>query len=138
MKKKEKCRIYAEMHLVFDSDFDVYSITHKLGLEPTDCKLRNETTISPLTNKQIEGYWNIKTEEKEEADLKIILDDLLGIIKDKIKLIKEICDENDGIVIFDIVSFFDATNKPALYFERDFLDIVDYLNATIDIDIYLN
>lgn len=138
MEKKEKCRIYAEMHLVFDSDFDVYSITHKLGLEPTDCKLRKETTISPLTNKQIEGYWNIKTEEKEEADLKIILDDLLGIIKDKIKLIKEICDENDGIVIFDIVSFFDATNKPALYFERDFLDIVDYLNATIDIDIYLN
>ena len=109
-----------------------------MGLEPTDCKLRKETTISPLTNKQIEGYWNIKTEEKEEADLKIILDDLLGIIKDKIKLIKEICDENDGIVIFDIVSFFDATNKPALYFERDFLDIVDYLNATIDIDIYLN
>ena len=51
--------------------------------------------------------------------------------------IKQICDENDGTVIFDIIPFFDSDNKPDLYFERDFLDVVEYLNATIQIDVYV-
>lgn len=41
-----------------------------------------------------------------------------------------------GAVVFDIIPFFDGDSKPALYFERDFLDIVNYLNATIQIDLY--
>lgn len=132
--RQEKCIIYAEMHLIFDNDFDVYSIKQLLGIEPTDCKLRRETRISPLTNKQIEGFWTLKTEEKEERDLKIILDELMIKIAGKIKKIKEICDENEGTVVFDIVTFFDSDSKPALYFERDFLDIVQFLDATIQID----
>ena len=37
------CTIYAEMHLIFDNDFDVHSITKQLGIAPTECKLRDET-----------------------------------------------------------------------------------------------
>lgn len=50
------CTIYAEMHMIFDNDFDVYSITKQLGIAPTECKLRDETRMSPLTNKPIEGF----------------------------------------------------------------------------------
>lgn len=131
------CNIYAEMHMTFDNDFDVYSIANRLGIEPTYCKSRKETQISPLTNKPIEGFWTLKTEEKEECDLKIILNELIEKITDKLPDIKKICDENVGIVCFDIVPFFQGDSKPALYFERDFLDIVHYLNATIQIDMYV-
>lgn len=62
------CTLYAEMHLVFDNDFDVYSITKQLGITPTECKSRSETRISPLTNKPIEGFWTLQTEEREESD----------------------------------------------------------------------
>ncbi|HBO65501.1 MAG TPA: hypothetical protein DD628_02300 [Clostridiales bacterium] len=44
------CTIYAEMHMIFDNDFDVHSIEKQLGIAPTECKSRNETRISPLTN----------------------------------------------------------------------------------------
>ena len=44
------CTIYAEMHMIFDNDFDVHSIAKQLGIAPTECKSRNETRISPLTN----------------------------------------------------------------------------------------
>ena len=130
------CTIYAEMHMIFDNDFDVYSITKRLGIAPTECKSRNETRMSPLTDKPIEGFWTLKTEEKEERDLGVVLNELMGNIFAKLPDIKKICDENGGTVVFDIIPFFDGNSKPALYFERDFLDIVNYLNATIQIDLY--
>ena len=131
------CTIYAEMHMIFDNDFDVYSITKRLGIAPTECKSRNETRMSPLTDKPIEGFWTLKTEEKEERDLGVVLNELMGNIFAKLPDIKKICDENGGTVVFDIIPFFDGNSKPALYFERDFLDIVNSLNATIQIDLYV-
>ncbi len=131
------CTLYAEMHLVFDNDFDVYSITKQLGITPTECKSRSETRISPLTNKPIEGFWTLQTEEREESDLGVVLNELMEKISPQLPDIKQICDENDGTVIFDIIPFFDSDNKPDLYFERDFLDVVEYLNATIQIDVYV-
>ena len=131
------CTIYAEMHMIFDNDFDVHSITKRLGIAPTECKSRNETRMSPLTDKPIEGFWTLKTEEKEERDLGVVLNELMGNIFAKLPDIKKICDENGGTVVFDIISFFDGNSKAALYFERDFLDIVNYLNATIQIDLYV-
>lgn len=131
------CTIYAEMHLIFDNDFDVHSITKQLGIAPTECKLRDETRMSPLTNKPIEGFWTLKTEEKEERDLGVVLNELIENISAKLPDIKKICDENGGTVVFDVIPFFDDDSKPALYFERDFLDIVNYLNATIQIDLYM-
>jgi hypothetical protein len=56
--------------------------------------------------------------KKEERDLKTILDKLM--IVGKIQKIKEICDENEGKVVFDVIPFFNADSKPDLYFERDF------------------
>lgn len=131
------CTIYAEMHIVFDNDFDVHSIAKRLGIDPTECKSRNETRISPLTNRPVEGFWTLKTEEKKERDLCVVLNKLMGIISAKLSVIKQICDENNGIVVFDIIPIFDGNSAPALYFERDFLDIVNYLNATIEIDMYV-
>lgn len=131
------CTIYAEMHMIFDNDFDVHSITKHLGIAPTECKSCNETRMSPLTDKPIEGFWTLKTEEKEERDLGVVLNELMGNIFAKLPDIKKICDENGGTVVFDIIPFFDGNSKPALYFERDFLDIVNYLNATIQIDLYV-
>ena len=131
------CTIYAEMHMIFDNDFDVYSIEKIIGLVPTNCKMRKETRISPLTNKQIEGFWTLKTEEKEERDLNIILQELISKISKKLPEIQNLCEKNNGEVIFDIVASFDDNSKPDLYFEREFLNVVNYLNASIQIDLYV-
>ena len=123
--------------MIFDNDYDVYSIEKIIGLVPTNCKMRKETRISPLTNKQIEGFWTLKTEEKEERDLNIILQELISKISKKLPEIKNLCEKNNGEVIFDIVASFDDNSKPDLYFEREFLNVVNYLNASIQIDLYV-
>jgi len=130
--------IYAEMHLVFDNEYDVYAITKDIGINPADVKNRYETKISPLTNKQIEGYWTLKSKVFKEGDIKLALDDLISLFVDKSSAIKAICTNNGGEVIFDIVVSFGADNFPAIYFDRNFLDVVDYLNATIQVNLYAN
>ena len=57
---------------------------------------------------------------------------------DYIDKIIEICKENNGEVCFEIVPIFEKDNLPAIYFEKRFLNIVNYLDAVIDIDMYLN
>lgn len=99
------CTIYAEMHLIFDNDFDVHSITKQLGIAPTECKLRDETRMSPLTNKPIEGFWTLKTEEKEERDLGVVLNELIENISAKLPDIKKICVKTEG-QLFSISSHF--------------------------------
>ena len=74
----------------------------------------------------------------EELDIKSVIDDLLRKLEGKLEIIKEICKENNGEVCFEIVPIFEKDNLPAIYFEKRFLNIVNYSDAVIDIDMYLN
>lgn len=129
--------IYMELSLVFENDFDVNHITQLLGILPDDCKRMGETRINPITQKHNPGYWTLKTETFYDYDIDKAVQAMITKIKEHLLQIRTICIENDGEAIFDIVPSFDPSNKPAIYFNRDFLDIVDYLNATIDIDMYV-
>ena len=131
--------IYIEMNLFFDNDYDVYKIEKLLNIEPSDCKRRNETRLSPFDkSKHLDGYWSLMTDTFEELDIKPAMDDLLKKLEGKLEIIKEICKKNNGEVNFEIVSIFEKDNLPAIYFEKRFLNIVNYLDAVIDIDMYLN
>ena len=131
--------IYIEMNLFFNNDFDVYKIEKLLNIEPSDCKRRNETRLSPFDkSKHLDGYWSLMTDTFEELDIKPAMDDLLKKMEGKLEIIKEICKKNNGEVNFEIVSIFEKDNLPAIYFEKRFLNIVNYLDAVIDIDMYLN
>lgn len=131
--------IYIEMNLFFENDYDVYQIEKLLNIKPSDCKRRNETRLSPFDkSKHLEGYWPLMTDTFEELDIKSAMDDLLKKLEGKLEIIKEICKKNNGEVCFDIVSIFEKDNLPAIYFEKRFLNIVNYLDAVIDIDMYLN
>ena len=89
-------------------------------------------------NEHLEGYWSLVTYTFEELDIKPVIDDLLRKLEGKLEIIKEICKENNGEVCFEIVPIFEKDNLPAIYFEKRFLNIVNYLDAVIDIDMYLN
>ena len=108
-------------------------------IKPSDCKRKNETRMSPFNkNEHLEGYWSLVTDTFEELDIKPVIDDLLRKLEGKLEIIKEICKENNGEVCFEIVPIFEKDNLPAIYFEKRFLNIVNYLDAVIDIDMYLN
>ena len=130
--------IYAEMSIVFENDLDVSVISKLLNISPHEFQSQsNDTKVSPITNKKLEGFWTIRSDIFHEFDLKVATDNLIQKIDCKIQLIQQICKDNDGCVIFYIVAQFDKYNTPAIYFEKDFLDIVHELNATIQTDLYV-
>lgn len=129
--------IYTEITLFFDNNFDVYTIENILNLKPTDCKRQYETRMSPFDKtKHLEGYWTLASDTFYELDIKPAIDDLISKIGSKIKDIKQLCEKNNGEVRFYIVPSFKSDCLPAMYFEKDFLEIVHELGATIDIDMY--
>lgn len=134
MKKPE---IYIEMDLIFDNDYNVYGISELLGIEPTDAKRKSETRINPLSKDHNPGYWTLQSDTFFDYDIKKTIDNLINKFKDKKQMIYEICNNNQGKVKFDVVVWFYPNETPAIYFEKDFLDLVHYFNAEIDLDLYV-
>ena len=124
------------MSLIFDADYDVHKISSILGISPYDAKKKDETRVNPITKDKNPGYWTIRSDTLCDYDLKNTTNNLLNKIKNKLSLIKNLCQSNDGKVMFDFVINFCANEAPAIYFERDFLEIVHYLNAEIQFDLY--
>lgn len=129
---------YAEMHLVFDNDYDVRVITELTKIMPYNCQRKCETRINSKTQKHNPGFWTVRSDTFSEPDINIVIDNLISKVEGGLFQIRRVCNENQGKVVFDIVPIFDSNNVPAIYFNKDFLDIVCYLNAEIQLDMYMD
>lgn len=131
-----KPEMYVEMNLIFDNNYDVYELSNLIGIQPTNVQRKKDTRINPITKENNPGFWSLKTKTFCEYDVTIATDNLLNQIKEKIQLIKMLCEKNQGEVVFDVVVSFYTNEVPAIYFERDFIELVHYLNAEIQLDLY--
>ena len=132
-----KPEIYVEFSLVFDNDFDVQEVTRITGITPTESKNRCKNRYSPLTNKPIEGFWTINSDTYVGFDAEKAINDITERIVPQITKFANICNEHKGEAVFCIVASFEKETKPAIYFERPFLDVVNALHATIQTDMYI-
>ena len=62
--------IYVEMHLIFDNNFDVDTITQVVGIRPFKCMNKTQTRINPITNQHNPGFWTIRSRTFSEFDVK--------------------------------------------------------------------
>ena len=131
-----KPEIYVEMNLVFDNNYDVYQISNVIGIEPTLVKRKNETRVNALTQHNNPGFWLLRSEIFREYDIKYATDNLVNQIREKVQQINELCNAYEGEVIFDIVASFYVSEEPAIYFEKEFIELVHFLNAEIHLDLY--
>lgn len=131
-----KPEIYMEMNLIFDNDYDVYELSDVIGIQTTNVQRKKDTRINSISQEHNPGFWSLKTETFYDYDIKTATNRMFNQIKDKAQLIKEICENNQGEVIFDVVISFCANEEPAIYFEKDFIELVHYLNAQIQLDLY--
>ncbi len=133
-----KTSIMGEFTLYFDNEYDVYQITEILGIHPTSCKRRSETRKNPLSGEKNEGYWTFATEYVETLDLQDVVNEMIKNIIPRIALIKDILKINEGKTSFCFVPKIENEEIPAMYFERGFLTVVEELEATIELDLYVN
>lgn len=135
MEKKPK--IFMECNLIFDNDTDMNLITKAIGIAPTSLKNKSEQRKSPFKDDNLEGYWSIQTNTFETFSLEDVTRNMMAIIKPHLDKMRKAVVNYDGSVDFMIVPEFFINDKPALVFDREFLDVVAYFNATVQIDMYV-
>jgi len=130
--------IFLKCNIWFDNDTSMETVTEEIGLFPSSCRDKKDQRKSPFKDDNLEGCWCVRTNEIETFDLEDVTKVLVSIIKPYLKQIKETVIKYNGFVDFLIVPEFYPLEPPALCFDREFLDVVNYLNATIQIDMYVN
>ena len=135
--KRNIPKIYIQCNLLFDNDTDMDIITKEIGLNPTSCKNKKEQRKSPFKEGNLEGFWSIETEKVETFLLEDVTKIMVKKIKPYLTQIKQVIKKYQGEVDFLIVPDFVCLDTPALCFDREFLDVVEFLNATIQIDMYV-
>ena len=124
--------LYAEMNLVFSQEFDVSIISELTGIKNAEVS----TSSKPIAGKPVDVYWSIKTTIHHTYDLSDVLTELVQLVTPHIPLFKQLCEKFKGEVNFCVVASFHTQHTPALYFEREFLNIANMMDATIEIDMY--
>jgi len=131
-------KISIQCNLSFDNDTDMDIITKEIGITPTSYKNKKEQRKSPLKNDNLEGFWSIETEKIETFYLEDVTKIMVEKIQSYLIKIKDIVTKYKGTVDFLIIPDFTLPDTPALCFDREFLDVVKFLNATIQIDMYID
>lgn len=127
--------LYAEMNLVFSENLDLSIISDLTGIKDAEIHPLSDK-LNPLTGKPIEGSWTIQTSRHNTYDLVNVLSEMVQIVTPHISVIMDLCNKYSGDVNFCIIASFVSNQVPALYFERDFLNVASMMNATIQIDMY--
>ena len=144
----EKTSIMVELILCFDNDIDMNEITREIGLSPSRSTNRKDTR-NPFFNREDRpewwkydgehtcGSWTIETEYIQTELLEDVLKDFLPKIHPYLERMKNVMTKYNGTAGFCIVPRICQEQTPALCFDRQFLDVVEFLNATFEIDMYL-
>lgn len=133
---QSETKIKGEFSLCFENGYDVYQISDILDFPATECKNQNEVKRNPITGKQNPAYWEFSTGYMETYDIKEVILIFMDKLQPLMSKITKILDSNNGEAIFDFVVVIENDTFPALYFEREFLKMVEDLKATIQFDMY--
>lgn len=109
-------------------------ITKKIGITPTYVREKGEIlrngNIFPLSE------WGIETEYIESLDINDQLSIITEQLKDKVVIINEICTLYNLKCTFVIVVNIEQEEKPAMYFDSEFIQFAASINADIGFDLY--
>lgn len=132
-----KTNVMVEFTIVGD-EFDPHLITEKLKIKPTQYWIKGEQVRGRNEKiKRKETSWIISTGYEESLDINEQLEKIVELIKDKKTILKKLEMESNLEYIFGIVVNVENNEKPAMYFNRKFIEFANNINAEFYIDLYV-
>lgn len=125
-----------ELTLYFDNECDVQVISEQIGITSAQFKSKKEQRKSPNRDDNLEGFWRCSTEYIETLEFEDVSSQLLRTIAPFLEKIQYARKKYEGQARLDIVVEVGKI-KPSLYLDREFLVLVEQLEADIDIDMYV-
>jgi len=137
MMKNVAPKIRVELVLIFDNDTKMQMVTQEIGLLPTACKDKENQRKSPFSGEKMEAYWRFSTGNRRTFCLEEVTGAIVAEIKPYLKKVKKILERCDGEAKFYVVSIFSSFYTPALYMNQEFLEVVNFLGAPVELDVYV-
>lgn len=131
----DKTNVMVEFVMIGDK-LDSNDVTEKLRIIPTKFWKKGDD-IEGRKIKRVDTIWSINTEYEESYDINEQLFEMVGLIKDKKAILKELKSIYDLEYIFSIVINIYDNEKPVMYFNRDFVKFTNDIEAEFYIDMYI-
>lgn len=118
-------------------NFDPDLLTKELSIIPSESWRKGELSKNLHTTKTYD-CWIYETGYKITDDVNDLLNIIHSVFDDKKHQIKVIANKFDLDISLDIIIKMENGDTPALYFGKNIIDFVHYLDAEIDVDMYIN
>ena len=117
------------------ADFDPDEVTRRVGLEPTRTWRAGDIRRPGATAAKI-SCWSLYTDLEQTWDTDRHIAQVIDLLRPHIQSINAVRKELRLEAEFACVLYI-RSKRPALHFDRAILDVVDALDAEIDVDIYV-
>lgn len=124
------------LKIYFDNEYDLNEITKKTGIVPYVAKCYSESGYTKLGEKQF-GRWEYYEPAKfnDSMSLNEVLTDFLRpFSEDKLKIIREIVQKNNGLVELVVNIYFHHEWLPEMVFGENVMRVLYGLNANISLN----
>ena len=124
--------------ILYSQEMKPAEVTESVGIIPPFFAEKGEVYQGvniPAPN----SFWELESRGKDPASgVEDVMDEIIVIILPKRKELKEIILKNNLNVTLSIVIIVENFITPSFFLNRNHLKLLDYLNAEIDVDIYVN
>ena len=126
-------KIRIDFSLIGD-DFDLDLITEKMQIIPTNTRRKEECPVASMAI----TYWCLSTNKETCKAVSYSLNALIEKLKGKEVIIKELCNENNLEVSFNVVVEMEVGDGPEFVLTKEIITFASLLNAEICFDLYID
>jgi hypothetical protein len=122
--------------IIIGDELKPYEATEKLKIAPTKYWVKGNN-INGKNRKRVDTCWIIDTGYEESNDINDQLAKIIRLLNNKQKILKEFRKENNLEYHFSIVINIENNETPAIYFNKDFIELSYEIGAEFSIDLYV-
>lgn len=131
----ERTKVKVEFFITSET-LNIETINDQLKLFPTDSWIQGDV-IPGKKFKKTDSCWVIGTEYEESLDINDQLKKVLNILEERKEILKGIRKTNNYEMFFSIIINIENSEKPAIYFEKRFIDFIHEIGSEFFVDLYL-
>jgi hypothetical protein len=117
--------------------FNIEEVTKCLEIVPTRAWYKGDSICATRKKYSCTG-WNYYTEQQECLDIRIPLEELERLFLPKLEILFELKKKYGLKYVIEIVPIIENGETPGIVFSNPLLQFCAQLDATIDVDIYVN
>lgn len=122
---------------IYGDSFDLNYVTKVLEINPTETTIKGNIPENK-TRASVETSWSIGIEETISYDINEQLSTLINLLNNKKSELLIIRKNFNVKISFLILVKVRNNETPAMYFDENTLEFINYIKATIDIDLYIS